>query len=54
MDEFVKEWNCHRICSSNMAEQPSGVPNEYPALHGMNIYFLKFKFSWFIFTPCRC
>lgn len=44
MDELVKEWNCHRIRSSNMAEQPSVVPNvlyEYPALQGMIIYFFE-------------
>ena len=38
LDDFVTEWNSHRIRLSKMVEAPSGVPNvlfSYPELHGI-------------------
>ena len=37
MDNFVSEWNSHRIRKSNLAEVPSGISNvlfHFPELHG--------------------
>ena len=40
LDQFVREWNCHRIRQSNMAELPNGVPEvlyNFPTLHGSSL-----------------
>lgn len=41
LDEFVMHWNSHRIRKSNLAESPSGVPNDLydmPEIEGMHAW----------------
>ena len=49
LDNFVSEWNSHRIRKSNMAEVPPGIPDvlfNFPELHGKKLY-QKSKFKCF-------
>ena len=41
LDEFVTDWNSHRIRQSKMAEAPGGIPNvlfNFPTLKGTIIF----------------
>lgn len=53
LDEFVLDWNSHRIRQSKMAEAPGGKPNvlyNFPSLKGIHTTFIvKYNLN----TGCR-